>query len=175
MDREKQIEETYGYLKETYELSDIIYGYSIDTKGDADYVADVIIKQGYRKINENDVVISNETLENDLCSIEWHNEQVLKLQSDLENARKKTAREVLNCVKELYTTPYFCFHENLLKIAEKYGVDLDEQSTKCEYFREIDYGYRHSKQCYAQKCAPEVNCNGRISDCSKYPKITAEE
>ena len=43
---------------------------------------------------------------------------------------------------------------------------------KCKYFKEIDYGYRQSKQCYAQKCAPEVYCNGNVDDCSKYPKIT---
>ena len=42
---------------------------------------------------------------------------------------------------------------------------------KCKYFKEIDYGYRKSKQCYAQKCAPEVNCNGCKRNCEKYPKI----
>ena len=42
---------------------------------------------------------------------------------------------------------------------------------KCRYFKEIDYGYRRSTQCYAQKCAPEVNCNGCKINCEKYPKI----
>ena len=56
-DAKIQIEETHGYSKETYELSDIIYGhsfynYSIDTKSAADYVADAIIKHGYQKQQE---------------------------------------------------------------------------------------------------------------------------
>ena len=37
---------------------------------------------------------------------------------------KRTVIDVLNCLKELYSTPYSCFYENILKVAKKYGVDL---------------------------------------------------
>lgn len=46
--------------------------------------------------------------------------------------------------------------ENLAKELKLNSVKLG----KCKYFREVDYGYRQSKQCYAQKFAPEVNCDG---------------
>ena len=48
------------------------------------------------------------------------------------------------------------------------------KNKKCKYFKEIGYGYRQSNQCYAQKCAPEVECRGDINRCSKYPKVTEE-
>ena len=52
---------------------------------------------------------------------------------------------------------------------------MKNKKEKCEYFKEIDYGYRQSKQCYAQKYAPEVNCNGCKRNCEKYPKIGTEK
>lgn len=151
-----------------------------------------ILDKGYHKIAENEVVISKEEYER-LKRVETEKDRLYEIKLDLENqliqsglteyigadeiekqARKETAREILETVKELYTTPYSCFRENILKVAEKYEVDVDEQRTKCEYFREIDYGYRHSKQCYAQKCAPEVNCNGLKSLCTEFSEIRRE-
>ncbi len=191
MDKEKQSEEMAKAFCEVAH-----YDFCKDTACYACPIKLFTVKvydKGYRKINENEVVISKEEYER-LKRVETEKDRLYEMKLDLENqliqsglteyigadeiekqARKETAREILETVKELYTTPYSCFRKNILKVAEKYGVDVDEQRTKCEYFREIDYGYRHSKQCYAQKFAPEVNCNGRISDCSKYPKITAEE
>ena len=52
---------------------------------------------------------------------------------------------------------------------------ISKTNKKCKYFRVIDYGYRKSNQCFAQKYAPEVNCNGCMSECEKYPKIGEEK
>lgn len=99
---------------------------------------------------------------------------ILKMQERNEQERKETAREIANEIKMAF---YYEFDElipsimsdKIDSIIEKYGVDLGEK--KCKYFKTVDYGYRVSTQCYAQKCAPEVYCNGDIANCEKHPKI----
>ena len=82
--------------------------------------------KGYRKINENEVVISKEEYEKLKILKEGHItcEDLLEF---VNSARKEMVKDVLNCIKELYKNPYSRFHEDILKVAEKYGVDLGEE------------------------------------------------
>lgn len=153
------------------------------------YLAQDLNNKGYRKITENEVVISKAEYErsNKLFTYDKPiRNRCIDLITDVkEQTRKETAKEIFNALykdtlRDGRPAVYkFLSPKDIKDMAKQYGVDLNEQSAKCnmmcKYFREIDYGYRHSKQCYAQKCAPEVTCNGFISDCSKYPKITAED
>lgn len=85
--------------------------------------------------------------------------------------RKETARQFIHKLEQLQRClKQVALNEFILSARKEYGIDLD-QDDKCKYFKEIDYGYRTSKQCYAQKCAPECTCQGYKSRCEKYPKI----
>lgn len=78
--------------------------------------------------------------------------------------------------KELIEQGYRMIPDSMVVLIKKKKRKKAKKSeNKCKYFKEIDYGYRQSKQCYAQKCAPEVNCNGHKSNCEKYPKVEVEE
>ena len=84
--------------------------------------AETLFIENYRKINENDIVIPEKLTE------EISAEDILKIAIYNDKIRKETAREILNILKELYTTPYSRFYECIEDIAEKYGVDLGEDN-----------------------------------------------
>ena len=143
MDRDKQIEEMAKIMSlncgECYTCK--VYGKGSKDIPCTDFlVANEIYEQGYRKITDNEVVISNE--EYDKIWLNGWNEGYSEILVDI----KKTARDIFEkCIaklNELITTSYEksikanggyhggannAFHickENLKELAEKYGVDL---------------------------------------------------
>lgn len=112
MDKENQNEEIARIICDNYnngccEVDGCVCNYNCKAHNED---AKALYELGYRKINENEVVISKAEYEH--------------INSCYNVIRKETVREILEKVKELYTTPYSCFCENILKVAEKYGVDL---------------------------------------------------
>jgi glutamate dehydrogenase/leucine dehydrogenase len=102
----------------------------IDCEGCANYLIDNL---GYRKINENEVVISKEEWQQIKSSLYYSKEE---LEKKLDKARKETANKFLNmiywkAVKHIKgKNKDECFieisFEKLDKIAKEFGVDLGE-------------------------------------------------
>ena len=129
------------------------------------------------KLLENSVVLSKEKYE---LLVECSSyEGVMKaLKNEYTKGSKETVEKYKGFIRELLTngddsiTTYYggvkyrlIREDDLQELAKQLGIEIGQDNVKCKYFREVDYGYRKSKQCYAQKSAPEVYCNGCISDC----------
>lgn len=125
MDIEKQIKEMAKVIRPILESrTDVAYIPDLDNP-----IANALLEQGYRKITEDKIVISKEEIDNIklLLGLQKENIEITfinntRLRQALIQAQREIARDVLNCVKELYTTPYSRFYEELLIIAEKYGI-----------------------------------------------------
>lgn len=103
--------------------------------------AKTLYEQGYRKIPENAVVLTEEQLD-EICSIEWHNEQVMHLQGEIEEkqeeskywksrceeigdvARKETAQEFYNLSEE--KGGGVAFYNAVRKLAKELGAEVEE-------------------------------------------------
>lgn len=83
-------------------------------------VANCVINLGYRKITENEVVISKEEWKRIKSSLYYSKEE---LEKKLDKARNETAEKIL---KGLYCLPHE-YHENEIEeLAKEFGVDLGE-------------------------------------------------
>ena len=119
MDKEKQIEEM---------ALDIIRSAGLGVEDKAKY----LIEQGYRKINENEVVISKAEY-NDLKGLEKRFDDYLM--KEIIGTRKETAREILELLvpdckscDENWHNGCLCLRATLAeKIAKQFGVDLGEE------------------------------------------------
>ena len=147
MDKEKQIEEIAKVLNECCNRYDE-QGRHLGNKCsnceywcDTNHIccsynikeAETLYEQGYRKINENEVVISKEELER-LKQEQTKSytaiinssflDRIEQLENRLIKARKETAREILQIIKQEYD--YIGDLERI--IAKKYGVEIGEEN-----------------------------------------------
>lgn len=122
MDKEKQIEEMYK---------------DCNTLGRFEKLFNELIKAGYRKITENEVVISKEEYETltDIkalqlqvkdCLNNMSNEDIKQIEAQ---ARKETAEKILKKGKEYYDSKEdkgLAFNLFAMWIEKEFGVDLGE-------------------------------------------------
>ena len=124
MDREKQIEKLGKDIRESLILhieKTILYP----------YLAQDLYSKNYRKINEDEIVISKGLLKDltseDYITLKQFSEHI----KELRETRKETARDIL---KDLYYEAISNITETveltilqIEELAEKYGVDLGEE------------------------------------------------
>ena len=142
MDKEKQIEEMKREIIKTFS-TEYIYAQSEVMKNisDINVLIRSLISKGYRKITENEVVISKEEYEKlkqeqTISYTAMINGSYLDRIGDLENRllniRKETARKIADELLEHYFALSHlgnCLLEftKLQEIVKKYGVDLGEE------------------------------------------------
>lgn len=126
MEREKIIEEMAKKVC-------IACGKCKELKGDcylARNIASVMIDDGYRKIPDGAVVLTKEEMETtDKIPQKIKDFYKWFIEIEKEQVRKETAREILKKLKMMIKEPWQAYElsfDDLHRIAEKYGVEVEE-------------------------------------------------
>ena len=141
MDKEKQIEEMAKDLKgEDYAVV-IVQGKTTSLSNQTKKYLRRLIDKGYRKITENEVVISKkeyENLKNQLKEMEKQRDEQAYITEDLiqekhlwtDQARKKMAREILEYIEQNFSEEWGtvdCLYDVYEWISNTFDIDLGDE------------------------------------------------